>query len=197
MHTEKHLKGPNSAKFKFQISTRTSIFLFFKGYKRRFLGGDPSGKNCQISGLIRWFAEKHVLPLRLGNTPFLCRRTNFRSRMFIILIINDFVADMIGKKITVAYGHSFLLLKDYDGVQHFPVTVPANSKISAEHLQHHHDQNQNILPQPCNSNLHSCERSPQQCGIGQEFLSTLPGVQYREEGPLQSTFHHLSRFLFH
>ena len=144
MHSEKHVKGPNIAKFQFQICTRTSIFLFFKGYKRRFLGGDPSGKNCQKSGLIRWFAEKHVLPLRLGNTPFLCRRTNFTSRMFIILIINDFVADMIGKKITAASWHSFLLLKDYDGVQHFPVTVPANSKISTENLQHHHDQNQNI-----------------------------------------------------
>jgi len=34
--------------------------------------------------------------------------------VFIILIINDFAADMIGKKITAASWHSFLLLKDYE-----------------------------------------------------------------------------------
>ena len=44
MHSEKHLKGPNSAKFQFWICTRTSKFLFFEGYKRRFLGGDARGK---------------------------------------------------------------------------------------------------------------------------------------------------------
>ena len=46
MHLEKHLKGPNSAKFQFWICTRTSIFFYFlRVTKDGFWEGMPGG-NC-------------------------------------------------------------------------------------------------------------------------------------------------------